>query len=102
MTDAAERAVEEPVDDLVADVPPDPPDAAGTADAGTGLVRADESDPYGLEIKGAGDVVHSDLVGAAELSAEYTAGNAADDARTDVGEVEEAWRTAAEDSLDDR
>ncbi len=72
----------------------------GTDGAGTGLRRPDEMDSYGLEVKGAGDVVHSDLVGAAELSAEYLAGNAADDSRADIDETTRAWREAASDSLE--
>ena len=98
---AARRATDEDeafFDDGVPDVPPDPPEAAGVTGAGTGLRRPDESDAYGLEVAGAGDVVHSDTVGAAELSSEYTAGMAATDSDTDVDEAERAWDEAAEDS----
>src|SRR3954470_16040391 len=88
---------DETVDDLVPDVPANPPDGLGVDGSGTALVAPDETDPYGLEIKGAADIVHSDLVGAAELSAEYLEGNAADDAHANVEEVDRAWHEAARD-----
>ncbi len=64
--------------------------------AGTPLLRRDESEPYGIDREGT-NVVHSDTVGAAELSAEYTAGRAADDTATDVDEAAEAWDEARDD-----
>jgi hypothetical protein len=89
-------------DDLVPDVPPESPDGLGIDGAGgTPSRRPDEDDPYGLELKGGGDLVHSDTIGAIELSAEYTAGQAATDSRTNVEEAQRAWHEAAEDSLDD-
>jgi putative oxidoreductase len=52
-----------------------------------------------LEVQGPGDVVQSDLVGMAALSAEYTQDHAAQATDAAPGEVEAAWEAAAEDSL---
>lgn len=76
----------------------DDPGAGVPPDALTGLRAANESDPYGLELKGSGGVVQSDTAGAAALSAEYTADHATQTTHADPDDTLEAWSQAAKDS----
>jgi hypothetical protein len=103
MREPDERPIEQrDTDDLTPEVPANTPAAAGAAPGtGTGLQAEGESDPYALEVQGPGNVIQSDLVGAAELSSEYTAGHAADDTGTNADEARDAFREAAADSLAD-
>jgi hypothetical protein len=77
---------------------PVPTDEVRTA--GTPLLRRDEDEPHGLDLRGAGDVVASDEVGMAELSSEYTADHALQDTDADAASTLEAWSEAAADSRD--
>lgn len=97
---ADENNADPETDDLVPDVPPDPPDGLGLDGTGTPLIARDEDDPYGLDIRTGTDVVQSDEVGAALLSAEYLDRNAADDTNSSVAEVDDAWADAASNATE--
>ena len=82
---------DEITDELIPDVPVETPPMSGTP-----LLRRNEQDPYGLEQEGE-DVVQSDLVGAAELSSEYTTDQASQQTDAPATETQEAWREARDD-----
>ncbi len=86
-------------DEKIEQTPTDDSDVTtrgGNPARGTGLRAAHERDAYGTEVETA-EVVHSELVGLAELSSEYTADHATQDTDAAPEETLDAWSSARED-----